>query len=200
MRIRIDINEMSAMADTLQAGAIALAEVGADVCGCDLPSGVAAIFDQHRASMKKTFDDLATEYRLHALNLLLRALIATKDVDKAVAIHPPAPAPTAVVSAPTVTSSGTGRSNYDPGKYYSPGSAAWNRLSAAEKRMNDAAGRAIVMPMVMANYSKSMDRYNASMMSMFEMSSSDLEAKLGRLPTMADREYYTPNTYKSRFG
>ncbi len=201
MRIRIDINEMSAMAEALQVGATAIAEVGVEVCSCDLPAGVANLFEQHRASFRKTFDDLATEYRLHAMTLLLRAIIATKDVNKAVAIYPPPEpprlAPTTMAMAPAFASSS---GNYDPSKYYSPGSAAYNRLTPAEKKMNDMAGQALVMPLVWSNYRKVSDRMNASINSMFEMSSSQLEQKLGRLPTAADREYYTPNTYKSRYG
>jgi hypothetical protein len=199
MRIRIDISEMQSMAEALQAGASALAEVGVDVCSCDLPREVAAMFEQHRAPLKRTFDELATAYRLHAAILLMRALIATKDVAKAVAIYPPtAPAARVVASAPPRV--GVRSGHYDPGKYYIPGSAAYNRLSADEKRANNAMGTALTMPLVMSNYRTTMERYDASMSAMFEPSTSDLEHKLGRYPTMADRKYYTPNTYKSRYG
>lgn len=200
MRIRIDINEMSAMAETLQAGAIAIADVGAEVCSCDLPSAVAATFEQYRASFRKTFDELATVYRLQALLLVTRALIATKDVNAAVAVYPPAPAPSVTLSQPAIGSFTSASGRYDPSKYYSPGSGAYNLLTADEKRMNNAMGNAIVMPSVMKAYHASTDRYNASISSMFEMSSFDLERKLGHMPSMADRKYYTPNTYKSRYG
>jgi hypothetical protein len=196
MRIRIDINEVSAMADTLIAAAESIAEVGADVGVSDLPAEVAAIFQHNSATMRANFDNLATAYKREALALKLRALLAHFDVGKAVAIYPPAPPPAVIVAGQPVVASVAGRSNYNPSKYYMPGSAAYNRLTPEQKRMNNMMAQMIVMPSVMSNYNKSMERYQASLGLMFEPSYTQLWDQLGKRPLASEVKFYAPNHYK----
>lgn len=200
MRIRVDINELSAMADTLSAGARTLAEIGNEVCACDLPASVAASFEQNRAAMRANFDGLAKAYNLLALELVLRALIATKDVNKAVAIYPPASAPAAIQTGQPVVAAASAPFQMKPGVYYTPGGPQWSRMTPAQRQMNEAMTRSIVMPMVMSNFRQSEARYNASMSAMFEPSTYEIANRIGGNPSSADIKHYAPNTYKSRYG